>query len=267
MRQNALHRLQMETDLRVALPKGQLMVYYQPRVDLNTNQICGFEALLRWKHPERGMIQPDDFIQIAEDTGMIREIGLWVMADACRQMQQWRREFPEKPWLDVAVNISPVQLRDPALAGQIARILEETGLAPSSLQIEITESRLLENLDEARDALLELKALGVGLKLDDFATGYSCLRYLYRLPFDTIKIDRSFTIDLDDDNPESKELIRTILSMARNLSLGVIAEGIESQSSADFLREQGCKFGQGYHFSPGVSAAAAEELLRTGIGG
>jgi diguanylate cyclase (GGDEF)-like protein/PAS domain S-box-containing protein len=229
MRQIAHNRLQIETDLRVALTRGQLLVYYQPRVDLNTSQICGFEALLRWKHPQRGLVQPDDFI------------------------------------LDVAVNISPVQLRDPALVQQIAQILAETGLPPGALQIEITESRLLENLDEARDLLLAIKALGVGLKLDDFATGYSCLRYLYRLPFDTIKIDRSFTMDLDDNNPESKELVRTILSMAQNLSLGVIAEGIESQSSADFLREEGCRFGQGYHFSPGVSAESAEDMLRDGI--
>jgi diguanylate cyclase (GGDEF)-like protein/PAS domain S-box-containing protein len=262
MRKRAMDRLRIETDLRMALPKGQFVIYYQPRVDLSNNQIRGFEALLRWKHPERGLIPPDDFIRIAEETGIIRDVGLWVLGEACLQMRQWREQFPDKPWLDVAVNVSPVQLRDPALVSQVAEILSETGLDPSALQIEITESTLLENLDESRTVLLALKGLGVGLKLDDFATGYSCLRYLYRLPFDSIKIDRSFTVNLDDENPESKELVRTILSMAHNLGLGVIAEGVENQLSADFLRDEGCLFGQGFLFSPPVESADIEKLLK-----
>ncbi len=264
MRQRALDRLQVETDLRMALPKGQFVIHYQPRVDLNTNQIRGFEALLRWRHPERGLIPPDDFIHIAEDTGLIRDIGMWVLGEACLQMRQWRDRFPEQNWLDMAVNVSPVQLRDPALVQQIAAILAETGLESAALQIEITESTLFENLDEAGAILTALKDLGVGLKLDDFATGYSCLRYLYRLPFDSIKIDRSFTLDLNDDNPESKELVRTILSMAQNLGLGVIAEGVENQISADFLRDEGCLFGQGFLFSPPVASSDIETLLSTG---
>ncbi len=264
MRQRALDRLQVETDLRMALPKGQFVIHYQPRVDLNTNQIRGFEALLRWRHPERGLIPPDDFIHIAEDTGLIRDIGMWVLGEACLQMRQWRDRFPDQNWLDMAVNVSPVQLRDPALVQQIAAILAETGLESAALQIEITESTLFENLDEAGAILTALKDLGVGLKLDDFATGYSCLRYLYRLPFDSIKIDRSFTLDLNDDNPESKELVRTILSMAQNLGLGVIAEGVENQISADFLRDEGCLFGQGFLFSPPVASSDIETLLSTG---
>lgn len=262
MRLLVVNRLQIETDLRMALAKGQFEVYYQPRVDLNSDRICGFEALVRWKHPQRGQIQPDEFIGVAEDTGMIREIGLWVLGEACEQMCRWRKEFQGMPWLDVAVNVSPVQLRDPDLVRKVAQILAETGLEPSGLQIEITESTLLDNLDEAREILLALKSLGVGLKLDDFATGYSSLRFLQGLPFDTIKIDRSFTHDLDVAHSESRELIRTILSMAQNLSLGVIAEGVESQASADFLRDSGCKFGQGYFFSPPVNAENAAELLQ-----
>jgi diguanylate cyclase (GGDEF)-like protein/PAS domain S-box-containing protein len=261
MRRRAFERMQIETDLRMALPKGQLVLYYQSRVDLNTNQIRGFEALLRWIHPQRGLIPPDDFIRIAEETGVIRDIGLWVLGEACAQMRIWRERYPDQPWLDVAVNVSPVQLRDPALVQQIAGILAESGLEPSALQIEITESTLLDNLDEARTILSALKDLGVGLKLDDFATGYSCLRYLYRLPFDSIKIDRSFTMELDDGNPESRELVRTILSMAQNLGLGVIAEGVENRISADFLRDQGCRFGQGFFFSPPVTAHDVEKLL------
>ncbi len=262
MRQRALDRLQIEADLRTALARGQFVIFYQSRVDLSSNQIRGFEALLRWKHPQRGLIPPDEFIQIAEETGVIRDIGLWVLGEACMQMRQWRDEFPEQPWLDV--NVSPVQLKDPSLVEQVAAILAESGLEPSALQIEITESTLLDNLDEARTMLLALKKLGVGLKLDDFATGYSCLRYLYRLPFDSIKIDRSFTLNLDEDNPESKELVRTILSMAQNLGLGVIAEGVENQLSADFLRDEGCRFGQGYLFSPPVAADQVVALIRRG---
>ncbi len=266
MRQNVLDRLQIETDLRAALAKGQFEVHYQPRVDLDNKQIRGFEALLRWKHPQRGMVQPDDFIRIAEETGMIREIGLWVLGEACEQMCRWRKQFPDQPWLDVAVNVSPVQLRDPELVQQVAQILTETGLEASGLQIEITESALLDNLDQAREVLLALKGLGVGLKLDDFGTGYSCLRYLYQLPFDTIKIDRSFVSDLDDGNAESKELVRTILSMASNLGLGVIAEGIENQASSDLLRGLGCRFGQGFYFSRAVNAESAAAMLHARSG-
>jgi len=263
MRSNVLDRLQIETDLRSALVKGQFVVQYQPRVDLNTKAICGFEALLRWNHPQRGLVPPDDFIRIAEETGMIREIGLWVLSEACERMCKWRQAFPGPPALDVAVNVSPVQMRDPDLVRQIGQILEETGLEPGALQIEITESTLIERPEEARDVLLALKALGVGLKLDDFATGYSCLRYLYRLPFDSIKIDRSFTLNLGNHDSESKELVRTILAMAQNLSLGVIAEGVESQVAADLLRDFGCKFGQGYFFSSAVDAAGVTAMLQS----
>jgi diguanylate cyclase (GGDEF)-like protein/PAS domain S-box-containing protein len=262
MRRNALDRLEIELDLRTALAKGQFVVHYQPRVDLETKRIRGFEALLRWKHPRRGLILPDEFIPVAEDTGMIREIGLWVLGEACEQMRRWQQQFPDKPWLDVAVNVSPVQLRDSALVQQVAQILNETGLEPSGLQIEITESTLLSDIEETRELLLALKALGVGLKLDDFATGYSCLRYLHRLPFDTIKIDRSFIRSLENGDVESRELVNTVLSMAQGLSLGVIAEGIESQATADLLNDMGCRFGQGFHFSAAVSVEDATALLR-----
>jgi EAL domain-containing protein (putative c-di-GMP-specific phosphodiesterase class I) len=264
MRNQASSRLRIETDLRVALAKGQFSVHYQPRVDLATNRICGFEALLRWKHPTLGMIGPSEFIPVAEDSGMIRQIGLWVLGEACRQIKKWRDEWPDRPPLDVAVNVSPVQLRDPELVGQIHAILAETQLDPSALQIEVTESSIFENIDEARRVLMSLKSLGVGLKLDDFATGYSSLRHLYSLPFDSIKIDRSFTVDLGSPGSELRELVRTIMSMAQNLSLGVIAEGIENKVGANALRELGCRYAQGYYFSQAVEPAAIEGLLRDG---
>ena len=261
MRDRAENRLRLESDLRAAVGRGQLVVFYQPRVDLNTEKICGFEALLRWKHPTRGLVPPFEFIPLAEETGMIREIGLWVLREACEQIKFWRNLWPRAEALDMAVNVSPVQLRDPELLNDLKKILAETGLEPSALQIEITESSVFDNIAEARSVLLELKRLGIGLKLDDFATGYSCLGYLGQLPFDSIKIDRSFTADLGSPDSEKRELVRTIMNMARNLNLGVIAEGIEDQEGAAILKEMGCRFAQGYYFSRPVDPAGIESLL------
>lgn len=261
MRDRAENRLRLESDLRIAVGKGQLLVFYQPRVDLHTEKICGFEALLRWQHPIRGLVPPSDFIPLAEETGMIREIGLWVLREACEQIKLWRRLWPRAEPLDMAVNVSPVQLRDPELLNQLKEILAETGLEPSALQIEITESSVFDNVADARGVLLSLKNLGIGLKLDDFATGYSCLGYLGQLPFDSIKIDRSFTVDLGNPDSEKRELVRTIMNMARNLHLGVIAEGIEDKEGAEILKAMGCRFAQGYYFSRPVDPAAIEQLL------
>jgi EAL domain-containing protein (putative c-di-GMP-specific phosphodiesterase class I) len=198
---------------------------------------------------------------MAEETGMIREIGLWVLREACAQIKLWRRLWPRAEALDMAVNVSPVQLRDPELLSQVKEVLEEAGLEPSALQIEITESSVFDNIEEARGVLLALKKLGVGLKLDDFATGYSCLGYLGQLPFDSIKIDRSFTVDLGHQDSEKRELVRTIMDMARNLNLGVIAEGIEDKEAAAVLKQMGCRFAQGYYFSRPVEPGAIERLL------
>ena len=261
MRDCAENRLRLETDLRTAVTKGQLVVFYQPRVDLNTEKICGFEALLRWRHPTRGLVPPSEFIPLAEETGMIREIGLWVLREACEQIKLWRHLWPRAEALDMAVNVSPVQLRDQELVSHIKKILEETGLDPSALQIEITESSVFDNVEEARVVLLELKKLGVGLKLDDFATGYSCLGSLSQLPFDSIKIDQSFTFNLGSHDPEKRELVHTMMNMARNLNLGVIAEGIEDKECAEVLKQMGCRFAQGYYFSRPVDPAAIEQLL------
>ena len=207
------------------------------------------------------MVDPSEFIPLAEETGMIREIGLWVLAASCRQIKLWRERSPAGATLDVAVNISPVQLRDPELVRQVREIIVQTGIEPSALQIEITESTIFDDIAEARRILQELKELGVGLKLDDFATGYSCLRSLCQLPFDTIKIDRSFTADLGSGASESRELVRTIMTMAKNLNLGVIVEGIEDKAGAAVARDMGCRFAQGYYFSHPVNTADIDALL------
>jgi diguanylate cyclase (GGDEF)-like protein/PAS domain S-box-containing protein len=252
-----------EKELRDALQQRQLQVFYQPRVDLKTEKILGFEALLRWNHPQRGLVLPTEFIPLAEQTGLIREIGLWVMQEACSQTMQWQSRFPGQVPLDgaVAVNVSPVQLREPGFVGSVMAILQRTGLTPSGLQLEFTESVPILDLDGARRKLCELKELGVGLKMDDFDTGYSRLRYLSKLPFDSVKIDRSFIGDLDDENGVTKEIVRTILSMAASLEIGVIAEGIEQPEHLECLRELGCRFGQGFYFSEPLDAAGIEKLF------
>ena len=197
MRDRVTNRLRIESDLQMAIERGQLFLQYQPRVEIDTGRICGCEALLRWQHPEQGIIPPDAFIPIAEETGQIREIGIWVLRQACRQLQEWHAAYPEQPRFSVAVNVSVVQCREADFVERVGRVLQETGVDPACVHLEITESIFVDNLKEAQGVLMALKDLGVGLKLDDFGTGYSCLRYLSKLPFDMLKIDRSFTLALD----------------------------------------------------------------------
>jgi EAL domain-containing protein (putative c-di-GMP-specific phosphodiesterase class I) len=240
------------------------MVFYQPRVDLATGRMVGCEALVRWKHPERGVIGPDVFIPVAEETGLIRELGGMVLRRACLQFKQWQEAFPQQPPLGVAVNVSAVQCRGPEFAGEVAAALAESGLAPSSLHLEITESVLLEDLEEARQVLGRLKELGVVLKLDDFGTGYSSLKYLSQLPFDMLKIDRSFTMALNGSG-KADGLVRSILGMAHDMEMQVVAEGVETVEHAMQLKEMGCEFGQGYLYSRPLPAADMEGLLRDGM--
>lgn len=251
----------VDKELRDALEQGQLQVFYQPIVDLKTEKILGFEALARWNHPQRGLVLPTEFIPAAEQNGLIGEIGLWIMEEACSQIKQWQTR-PNQACLDIAVNVSPVQLREPDFVGRVLAILHRTGLAPSALQLELTESLPVVDMEGARRKLCELKEIGVGLKMDDFAAGYSSLRYLSKLPFDSVKIDRSFIGDLGDENGATREIVRTILSMAANLKIGVIAEGIEQPEHLNCLRELGCQFGQGFYFSKPLDAAGIEQLLR-----
>jgi EAL domain-containing protein (putative c-di-GMP-specific phosphodiesterase class I)/GGDEF domain-containing protein len=258
-------RLQMDIDLRLALQRGEFEVYYQSRVVLHTGRICGFEALIRWNHPTRGMVPPVEFIPIAEENGLIHEIGLWVLRRACEQMQLWRETYNLPPDFEISVNLSANQCREPHLVREVAEILHQTGLPAANLNLELTESILLENIREAKTVLGALKELGVGLKMDDFGTGYSSLKYLCELPFDCLKIDRSFTSDLDKNNQDSDEMIRTILQMARNLSMETVAEGVENLQHLTRLKEMGCEFGQGYFFSRPIRAADAEAMLKANL--
>jgi EAL domain-containing protein (putative c-di-GMP-specific phosphodiesterase class I) len=252
--------------LQRALERHELVLHYQPKVRLDDERICGVEALVRWNHPARGLVPPLEFLPLAEETGLIIPIGLWVLRESCRQMREWHDRYPADPPLEISVNVSVRQFRDETLPEKIGQILAETGLVPAALQLEITESVLLEDLDSAFSILTRLKALGVGLKVDDFGTGYSCLQYLSRLPFDTLKIDRSFTKELSGSNG-NREIIRMILAMAHHLGMDVIAEGIEQNDQAAELRTLGCEYGQGYYFSKPLAAGSIGTLLAGELSG
>jgi diguanylate cyclase (GGDEF)-like protein/PAS domain S-box-containing protein len=261
MRYRMQSRLEMEGDLRTAVADGQLILQYQPIIDLKTRRVYGFEALVRWNHPGKGLIAPMEFIPLAEETGLIEPIGSWVLRQACVDIRRWNELYPAPEPLHVCVNMSPKQLHSSRLVEDTRRILDETGVDPAWIAIEITEGSLFEDLKLALDSLLDLKSLGVGLKIDDFGTGYSGLNYLHQLPFDTLKIDRSFVSGLNDD-PASRDMIRSIVSMAHDLKMDVIAEGIEEQRQLDELTIARTDFGQGYYFSRPLSVDAAEGLLK-----
>ncbi|HZH89538.1 MAG TPA: EAL domain-containing protein [Pyrinomonadaceae bacterium] len=256
----AMNLLQMETDLRRALERQEFFIQYQPIVALDNFNLRGFEALVRWQHPERGLISPMDFIPVAEDTGQILPIGQWALQEACRQMRRWQRRFPSDPPLFISVNLSGKQFTQADLIGQVKEILDETKLDPRSLKLEITESVVMENIDTATEMLKQLRALGVQLSIDDFGTGYSSLSYLHRFPIDTLKVDRSFVMRMVDNN-ENIEIVRTILMLAQNLGMDVVAEGVETKEQLALLRKLGCENGQGYFFSRPVSVGGAEKII------
>lgn len=261
MRAQAVARLELESDLRRAVDNQEFVLYYQPKVSLKTGKIMGVEALIRWRHPSRGIVPPDHFIPLAEETGLIVPIGLWVLREACLAMQRWHAEFPTIPPLEVSVNVSVRQFREPDLQAQVAAILAETHLDPASLQLEITESVLMDDLDSVARLLENLKTLGVGLKIDDFGTGYASLKCLNRLPFDVLKIDRTFVLNMSGINGTG-ETIRTILLLAEKLGMEVVAEGIERKDQLLELQALHCDYGQGYYFSPPVEPEALSNLIR-----
>jgi diguanylate cyclase (GGDEF)-like protein len=258
----AEERLQVESDLRHALERRELELHYQPIVSLVEGRLCGFEALLRWHHPTRGLVSPAAFIPTAEETGLIVPIGVWVMEEACRQMCEWDREFAEYRDLVISVNLSARQCTDPALLDHVARILRETGLAPERLKLEITEGVVLENTDDVARILHDLRRIGVQLGLDDFGMGYSALSYLQRFPFQTIKIDRTFVSGVHDS--ANAEIIRAIVSMAEGLDMNVTAEGVETGEQLTRLKELSCGFGQGFYFERPLTSDAAAAMLRSG---
>ncbi|MFN7993010.1 MAG: EAL domain-containing protein [Bryobacteraceae bacterium] len=261
MRAAVVARMDIENDLRRALDNGEFELYYQPKVRLATDKIVGAEALLRWNHPTRGIVGPDEFIPIAEETGLIVPIGFWAIQEACVTARRWHSEFTVDPPLEVSVNVSVRQFRDPDLVQRIGRILQETGLNPASLQLEITESVLMDDIDGVADSLRQLKSFGVGLKIDDFGTGYASLKSLNRLPFDVLKIDRSFVLNMCDDEGFG-DTIKTILVLAENLGMEVVAEGIEKKEQLLRLRSLHCDYGQGFYFSPPVPSKKLDQLLR-----
>jgi diguanylate cyclase (GGDEF)-like protein len=256
-------RLQLESDLRRALERHEMRVYYQPIVALSETQLCGFEALLRWHHPERGVLSPDEFIPVAEETGLIVPIGNWVLHEACRQMRAWDVEFPDCANLTINVNLSPRQCMQPDLVSDVKRVIEDTGLAPERLKLEITEGVVLENSDAVAEVLGQLRALGVQLGLDDFGMGYSALSYLRRFPFQTLKIDRSFVDGMQADSGNA-EIIRAIVSLASGLAMDVTAEGVETEDQVSRLKDLACEFGQGFYFYKPLAQEDARAVLKQG---
>lgn len=259
MHEGAIKRLQLETDLRKAVELKQFRVYYQPVVSLRDGRIVGFETLSRWQRPE-GLVMPAEFIPVADETGIILAMNRQLLYEACNQVRSWQAQFPSDPPLSVNVNISPRQFAQPDLASQFAEIMKETGLAPSSLNLEITETIAMADAQRSAAVFSELKALGVRLDIDDFGTGYSSLSRLQGFPVDTLKIDRSFISRVDTD-VETAEIVRVIVMLARGLRLQVVAEGVETQAQADWLKDIGCELAQGYLFSKPVPSDTIAQLL------
>jgi diguanylate cyclase (GGDEF)-like protein len=260
MHTHAVYLLQMENDLRRAIDREELRVYYQPIVALGNGQLAGFEALIRWQHPERGFINPADFIPLAEDTGLIVPLGLWILKRACQQLCKWQWQSPANRSLFMSVNLSGKQVAAPTLVADISDILKETHVDPKHLKLEITESAVMENADMAARLLKRLKALGVQLSIDDFGTGYSSLSYLHRFPVNTLKIDRSF-VGRIGEAAENIEIVRTVISLAENMGMEVVAEGIETLSQLTQLRKLKCQYGQGYLFARPVDADSVSDWI------
>ena len=258
----AMERLRLESDLRRALERGEMRVHYQPIVLLETGRIAGFEALARWEHPERGLVLPDDFIPLAEETGLILPIGLWVLEQACRDLRRWQSAAPAGTApLTLSVNLSAKQFAQPDLVARIERVLRETGIERGTLKLEITESVIMQHTHAVLATLGELRTLGVQLYVDDFGTGYSSLGYLHRLPLDALKIDRSFVAG--GATPESLQLVRSIVAMAHALGVAVVTEGVETAELVSELRTLGCEYGQGYFFSAPLPSDQMERLFET----
>lgn len=260
MRASVMARLQLETDLRGALEREEFRNFYQPIVSLDTGHIVGFEALLRWQHPTRGLLGPEEFILVAEETGLIRELGWWNLREACRQVSEWRSGPNSHHDLIISVNLSAKQFLQPNLVADIRKLLHDLSLSPDALKLEITESAVMADPSAAVEMLQQIKSIGIRLAIDDFGTGYSSLSYLHRFPLDTLKIDRSFIRDMQVGG-EGMEIARTILPMANNLRLDVVAEGVETIEQVALLKQLHCSYAQGYYFSKPLSAEGTTALL------
>jgi diguanylate cyclase (GGDEF)-like protein len=252
-------RLALESGLRRALERGELTLHYQPKVDLAAGHICGMEALLRWQHPQMGLVAPGRFIPIAEESGLIRPIGAWVLKTACMQNRAWQRQGVRR--FPVAVNLSPRQFAEETLLDDIKSALAESGLTASDLELEITESMVMNDPEQAVSILRRLKELGIRVAIDDFGTGYSSLAYLKRFPIDSVKVDRSFVEDIPED-VNSMAIAQAVIAMAHSLRLKVVAEGVESEAQLSFLRGEGCDEIQGHYFSEARAASELSEIMR-----
>ncbi len=249
------------SDLRRALDQHEFVLHYQPEIDLSSRRIVGVEALIRWQHPERGLILPIDFIPQAEESGMILPIGDWGLAEACNQIQAWNRDDPRNSSLRVCVNLSARQFSREGLADHVESLLLQSGASSHQLGLEMTESSLIPNMSTALEVLGGLRALGVSLLMDDFGTGYSSLSYLHSFPFDVLKIDRSF-VGRMTEGEQPLQIVRTIIELARVLGMDVVAEGIETREQYSLLRQLGCRYGQGYLFAKPMTPEAVTRLLR-----
>jgi diguanylate cyclase (GGDEF)-like protein len=260
MRDQVMTRLQLETDLRRAIERQEFRLHYQPIVILQTGKLAGVEALVRWQHPQRGLVPPAEFIPIAEETDLILPLSRWIIQEACHQIKSWQEKFPRTPHLLVSVNFSGKQFSQPDLVKQIRETLEETGLDGRSLKLEITESTAMTDVETTITHLQQLKSLNLQLSIDDFGTGYSSLSYLHRFPTNTIKVDRSFVSRMGEGS-EDAQIVQTIIILGHNLGMDIVAEGVETAEQLALLRSLGCEYGQGYFFSKPLPAEATETLL------
>jgi EAL domain-containing protein (putative c-di-GMP-specific phosphodiesterase class I) len=261
LREKGVTCFEIESGLRKAIDAHQLVIHYQPIVSASDNHLCGFEALVRWNHPERGLVPPSEFIPVAEGSDLIVLLGRWVLVESCRQMAEWQKRFAPSPPLTISVNVSARQLSDPHLMEDVEFALAESGLSPESLSLELTESSIMGNTEQTLAILDRLKAMNVRLEIDDFGTGYSSLSRLQRLPFDCLKIDRSFIRELSAGNG-TLDIVKAIMQLAQSLGLEVIAEGVESEEQLCSLRQLGCDHIQGFLFSKPLDADSAEGLYR-----
>jgi EAL domain-containing protein (putative c-di-GMP-specific phosphodiesterase class I) len=261
MNASALRRLALEAQLRKAIDRNEFELFFQPKVNAATGELIGSEALLRWRHPDLGFVSPAEFIPIAEETGLILAIGEWVVTEACRRSGQWQRSGLRA--LPVAVNLASPSFRDPGLAGMIQRALAAGGLEASLLEVEVTESILMQDVDATSRTLASLREMGISLAVDDFGTGYSSLGYLKRLPLSELKIDGSFIKDVVHQASDAA-IAATIITLAKNLRLQVTAEGVETDAQAEFLLARGCTRMQGYLFEKAVSAQEYANILSNG---
>jgi EAL domain-containing protein (putative c-di-GMP-specific phosphodiesterase class I) len=260
MHAGAVKLLQTENDLRRAIDRNEFELHYQPIHSIRTGQLCGFEALIRWRHPHRGLVSPAEFIPVAEETGLIIPIGIWVLHEACRQTAAWHAQFPDHP-VDINVNLSAKQFAQSDLVEQVMNALQQAGLPARHFNLEITESVVMVNPEATISMLRRLKDLGVKLNIDDFGTGYSSLAYLQQFPVDTIKIDRSF-VSRVTESTDNTEIVRTIIELAHNLCMKVTGEGIETQDQLSTLARLNCEKGQGFFLSRPLPSIAATEMLQ-----